>query len=390
MFYASYGIIALAIHIIINFDIFRPEPGEERDRGRREYRRFLTALGLYYVSDVLWGTLYEFGVTALTYADTVLYFASMSLSVFMWSRFVVAYLDMKDSFARFITRGVKAVVCLFFGTLTLNFFVPIFFSFDENGTYVPLPGRFTCLALQLLLFIATFVYSLKASRTKGAESRVSYMAIGASGLALAVFVGAQALAPLLPFYSIGCLISTCITHTFVSLDEKYDRERELGMVRDQAFRDGLTGVKNRAAYMSAKEQWDRGIASGKMQPFAIAVFDVNGLKEANDTLGHEAGDRLIQMACKMICNNYKKSPVFRIGGDEFMVFLEGADFGNRQLIRGHFDRIMEVNASKGGVVVSCGMADYEADMDRNFDDVFARADAGMYRRKRQLKEMTLR
>lgn len=60
--------------------------------------------------------------------------------------------------------------------------------------------------------------------------------------------------------------------------------------------------------------------------FALLVADVNGLKEANDALGHESGDQLIKNTSRCICKIFEHSPVFRIGGDEFVVILTGEDY----------------------------------------------------------------
>lgn len=88
--------------------------------------------------------------------------------------------------------------------------------------------------------------------------------------------------------------------------------------------------------------------------FAIAVFDLNNLKDINDRLGHEVGDQYIKNACRVICDSFKHSPVFRVGGDEFAVFLENTDYWVRERIMQQFDSRMEENAASGGVVVAGG------------------------------------
>jgi diguanylate cyclase (GGDEF)-like protein len=82
-------------------------------------------------------------------------------------------------------------------------------------------------------------------------------------------------------------------------------------------------VKNRTAYNEIVTELDLAIELGDCEPFAIVVADINGLKKTNDRYGHEIGNRLIVKAAKIICDVFKHSPVYRIGGDEFMVLMRG-------------------------------------------------------------------
>jgi diguanylate cyclase (GGDEF)-like protein len=117
----------------------------------------------------------------------------------------------------------------------------------------------------------------------------------------------------------------------------------------------------------------------------VVVFDINNLKVTNDTLGHEAGDELIKSACAIICKQFKHSPVFRIGGDEFAAILKGSDFENREDLFREFTAKIDENNKNGGVVVAGGMAVFDPKLDDNYTDVFMRADHQMFERKEQLK-----
>ncbi len=114
---------------------------------------------------------------------------------------------------------------------------------------------------------------------------------------------------------------------------------------------------------------------------------MNDLKTTNDTKGHEAGDLLIREACQMICRQFKHSPVFRIGGDEFVAFLEGSDYANRKILLAGFEDQVEANLRAGRAVVSSGMAVFRYGHDKCFRRVFERADQRMYDRKGLLKSM---
>ncbi|MBO5573618.1 MAG: EAL domain-containing protein [Clostridium sp.] len=164
--------------------------------------------------------------------------------------------------------------------------------------------------------------------------------------------------------------------------------QELGAVREQANRDALTGVKNRHAYLEAEKDINEAIHLGIAQPFAVVICDVNDLKVINDTLGHNAGDQYIRSACSIVCNVFKHSPVFRIGGDEFAVILRNSDYEKREELMAELRDKTAEGKSRGSVPVACGMAEYEDGRDTKTADVFERADQAMYAHKKEMKGKT--
>lgn len=164
-------------------------------------------------------------------------------------------------------------------------------------------------------------------------------------------------------------------------------ERQLGLVRDLAGKDPLTGVKSKLAYSEAEKAYNFAIAAGTQEAFSVAVLDVNGLKAINDSLGHQAGDDYIRKASHIICKRFAHSPVFRTGGDEFTVLLSGSDYEHRSDILAAFRREAEAHIATGDVVVSAGISDYLPGTDRSLRPIFERADAEMYENKKHLKSM---
>ncbi len=162
---------------------------------------------------------------------------------------------------------------------------------------------------------------------------------------------------------------------------------QIAQVHGQAYRDGLTGVKSKAAYLEAERELNGQIGDGSLQDFAVVVCDVNGLKKINDTLGHKAGDEYIRRSCQMICDIFSHSPVYRIGGDEFAVFLKGRDFERRQALMHELHKRSTRHISTSEAIVSGGMAEYEPERDHSFQDLFDRADAVMYKEKMLLKSL---
>ena len=156
-----------------------------------------------------------------------------------------------------------------------------------------------------------------------------------------------------------------------------------------AYKDALTSVGNKAAYNRELENLAQDIEL-KNVLFAIVMIDINNLKYINDTFGHEAGDKYIKGCCGIICKTYRHSPVFRIGGDEFVVVLKNRDYVKRFMlytkIGMSFMQAYGKNSKKPWerYSASVGMAEYELG-DESAEAVFKRADALMYENKMQFK-----
>lgn len=399
MTYSSTAILALLVHCIINNDAIRNRHYRNTTPAGRAYRLLMLSVAIFYISDAFWGILYDAHMTTAVFADTVLYFAAMAATLFLWTRYVVNYLQERS----WIIKALYYIGLLFLasmsGVLILNFFMPVMFWFDEEGVYHAADLRYAILIIQVVLFMSSACYVLFISKGKNQSAKRRHRAIGLFGFAMAILVVVQVTYPLLPLYAIGWLLGTCILHTFVLEDMKEDRrleleemvlreekqKKELGSARQLAYRDSLTGVKSYNAYVETEQEVNELIASNELQEFGVVVFDVNGLKHMNDTYGHEAGDRLLQDACRLICARFMHSPVFRIGGDEFVALLEGQDYQNRISLLADFETQAEINLRNGSTVVASGLATFRRGEDSSFRQVFERADARMYDRKGLLK-----
>ena len=167
----------------------------------------------------------------------------------------------------------------------------------------------------------------------------------------------------------------------VRQEEEYGKR--LAQARKQANIDALTGVKNRHAYLETEARMDDQIKEGSQPPFAVVILDINDLKKVNDTAGHQAGDQYLRDACKIICDTFKHSPVFRIGGDEFAVISQGRDYLCMEELLEKMGDHNKIAHRDGGVVIACGMARFEND--ECVAPVFERADHSMYENKNVLK-----
>ena len=189
---------------------------------------------------------------------------------------------------------------------------------------------------------------------------------------------------LLIMFSLGMFF----TNYMVVQRRAAETELELGVTKALAYKDAMTGVKSKQAYVDSLNLINLKIQENEIERFALLVCDVNGLKHINDTYGHKAGDEYICAASDLICQHFKQSPVFRTGGDEFVAILEGRGFEMRFDSMASFNRAVEENVKQEGkVVVSVGLSDFVPGQDKNAHDVFERADALMYQRKMQLKGM---
>ena len=165
-------------------------------------------------------------------------------------------------------------------------------------------------------------------------------------------------------------------------------------LNSKAFRDALTGVRNKGAFdifLMDKDESIQASTPENAENFAVVMFDCNGLKTINDTYGHEKGDFYLQNACRTICKVYSHSPVFRIGGDEFVAVLQKEDWNNQKELERQFEQaVAEINAVAVNpwdkVDVAMGVSNFNPWQDKSLEEVFRRADVQMYENKKRMKE----
>lgn len=184
------------------------------------------------------------------------------------------------------------------------------------------------------------------------------------------------------------LLALILLHQLGRLStEKLEEEKETSRTfQNMANTDAMTGVRNKLAYTENEAAINSQIESGEIEHVGVVVADINGLKLVNDNYGHAAGDKLIKDACELICEYFKQGAVFRIGGDEFAVILQGKGFESMMEVIDALNRRVEENIKEDAVVVSIGHSVLEPG-DHALKDVFVRADQMMYERKKELKSM---
>lgn len=166
--------------------------------------------------------------------------------------------------------------------------------------------------------------------------------------------------------------------------------RPMRRLERRAYRDTLTGLQNRTAYYEYCQALDKRIAEGTAD-FSILMADVNFLKRMNDTYGHDRGNEYLKNAVDLIGRVFGTETVYRTGGDEFVVVMDGEEQRKAE------DLISQFKAGVAWcqadpdlqpwqrVSAAIGIAAYDKSMDTCTEDVLKRADAAMYQDKVAMK-----
>ena len=171
-----------------------------------------------------------------------------------------------------------------------------------------------------------------------------------------------------------------------NVDDQMRREQEHARALRMANQDTLTGVKSRHAYAEEERRVNQAIEMHDDEPFAVAVCDINDLKRVNETLGNRAGDQYIKDACVVVCNVFKHSPVYRVGGDEFVAILRGNDYLARDSLMTLLEDSNRINRQIGGILIAGGLAAFRPGKDITMASVYKRAEEAMNERKHAMKE----
>ncbi len=176
--------------------------------------------------------------------------------------------------------------------------------------------------------------------------------------------------------------------------ELADEKSNSARMSDLAHRDALTGIRNRTAYEREVQKLEWDLADGYTD-FGIAMIDLNFLKRINYTYGHEQGNAAIKKLCYIVCHVFEHSPVFRIGGDEFVVILKNHDYENREELIDDFNTNLEMLEEDPSIEpwekisAAIGVAVFDRDRDTGVDNVFRRADQLMYENKKEMKAVKI-
>lgn len=151
----------------------------------------------------------------------------------------------------------------------------------------------------------------------------------------------------------------------------------------EAYKDPLTGVKNRAALDEALRR-ELGRARRYHSQLALIIVDIDHFKQVNDTWGHSTGDCLLKSLAATAEECIRRSDMlFRYGGEEFVVLLHNTDTNGAarlaERIRRRVEKLRDICDQGVRMTVSAGVASVRPDDTEN--DLFERADQAMYQAK---------
>lgn len=164
-----------------------------------------------------------------------------------------------------------------------------------------------------------------------------------------------------------------------------ERGKEAKKYERLAMHDELTGLHNRAFYAQYLKKHNL-----QQTDSFIVMFDVNNLKQCNDTIGHDGGDRLLKNSARILEQAFQPNgKCIRIGGDEFCVILRHVTEKECLSCLKKLDELLaefnELHPEEFPIKIAYGYAYYNEGDDFDFGDTLRRADKKMYQMKVAMK-----
>lgn len=330
MVHPLYWTTALVFSVVLGLMLIHDCRADRSPKGiEGAFRQMLIWVLYFCIQDTVWGICasIDFGSDVpLTIASTLFHMSTVTTTYF-WLSYILTYLGDRIRHRRLFLLLDAAVIAVQLVMVTANLFTPVIF-YIENGIYHTAFLRPFAFANQYIVYVLIGVATLVQARRVEGEMHRRYIAVFTFALAPILTGVFQLLFPDAPFYSIGYFLGCVIVHLFIVQGEREALVRLQHEVENQvnerriaeqihlSSTDALTGLPNRRAY-EGELQADRIGAN-----MTYISIDVNGLKEANDSLGHAAGDELLIGAARCLDQCLGAyGTVFRTGGDEFVAMI---------------------------------------------------------------------
>ncbi|MDU1413489.1 MAG: GGDEF domain-containing protein [Clostridium sp.] len=279
---------------------------------------------------------------------------------------------------------ISALICLFFISLTSIFQVRGIMDYYD---FIPLLHSIGIFAV--IFIIISVIYEMKYYCKSELKRLMSSVIIMSLGIAMDILFIKWELISEFIWFKITFIIFLILQfiHSTGYIKTIIKENAKVKVLKELAYTDGMTGVKNKTSYLEKVSKINETLIS--KSNVAVIIFDLNNLKIINDTLGHENGDLLIINSSKIICDTFKSSNIYRIGGDEFVAILENSDLHectklinkmNLEIVKFNKNSLNNINVS-----IAYGLAIYNKTMDTCYESVFSRADKEMYINKAKMK-----
>lgn len=372
-FIASMLILVISIFLIIYYRLMKRklELGEE-----------LIYLGYFSLFIGLW-SLVETDVITLIFKNKIVELVVPYLClIFVVPPFVMFFHD----YLSFKTEKIKNIVLslsmIQFTVLTVLHFAKIA-EYRETIPFIHL----------MLLIAAIYVVSgvIVKVINKNYSRRVEICVVGLTLFVLGVtidiikyyrFLGDSDHLGRYLFLVFLVLLSWDLLKATYEVIEKGRRAKQLELF---ALTDSMTGLLNRNAFESHAN------ANDNLNGVAAIVADANGLKNCNDTLGHDVGDKYITVVADIFSETFGKfGNCYRTGGDEFCCIIQSGENVNLERLKKSFlTRVYNENMEGDylfEIAVAIGFASYAPTLDSDLRSVVRRADSDMYENKRESKK----
>lgn len=289
----------------------------------KAYRILVSWCVFFCLQDALWGiaAMPEVGHPSFLFWITTGFHIFTVITAYVWLHFVLVYLGSEIHHKRLYRALVLLAVVFQTALVIRNIFVPTIFTIGPNNEYRCEAFRQVAFFNQYFIYVLIGLITAISALSKKGDTRKQYAAVFVFVLAPILSGVFQFFFPNAPFYAIGFAVGCTIIHVFIASREHNDR-LVLASTTDE-----LTQVYNRRSYEEDLKRYEDHPIEDDLILFSV---DVNSLKQVNDSLGHLAGDELIQGASLCITNAFSASgKVYRVGGDEFIVVVHSDESGKK-------------------------------------------------------------
>jgi len=165
-----------------------------------------------------------------------------------------------------------------------------------------------------------------------------------------------------------------------------ERDRLVTELRALSLRDELTGLNNRRGFFFLAEQ-ELKVARRTGRGCLLVFVDLDGMKQINDSNGHQEGDRALVGAAAILRETFRESDIIaRLGGDEFTVLTIAAGEDSAAAVQERLRQAVTRHNARPdrsyALTLSCGVAQFDPTGAETLEDLLARADASLYEEKK--------